>query len=232
MRRSSSASCRRSRPGSGRSAAGGRPADRRWNRSFADYFLRGRFDAADLAALTLGSLAAAAVLHLLHENGRRPCVLNRLAALSLLRALLAACVCARRHRRDRRQRRRQPRLSAVRRHLRRAGAAADPCRGDRTGPLHGARRHAGELRRHDGECFRQPRLSMAALERRWRELCRHRRCDLGAPSDRRASTSPTTRRCCGSRCASTACPDVRADRPPRGVGGARHRVPGHRAARR
>ena len=34
----------------------------------ADYFRRGRFDVADLAALTLGSLAAAAVLHFLHEK--------------------------------------------------------------------------------------------------------------------------------------------------------------------
>jgi len=36
-------------------------------RPLADYFLRGRFDVGDLAALALGSLAAAAVLQLLKE---------------------------------------------------------------------------------------------------------------------------------------------------------------------
>ena len=36
-------------------------------RPLADYFLHGSFDVADLAAVVLGSLAAAAVLHLLHE---------------------------------------------------------------------------------------------------------------------------------------------------------------------
>lgn len=37
------------------------------SRPVVDYFLHGRFDAADLAALALGSLAAAAILHFLHD---------------------------------------------------------------------------------------------------------------------------------------------------------------------
>ena len=37
-------------------------------RALADYFLHGRFDVLDLAAVALGSVAAAALLHFLHDS--------------------------------------------------------------------------------------------------------------------------------------------------------------------